>query len=74
MRNRLRCRADFTTIAPQKLYVGTDAICDESGNIKNDIPEMHWKVAFLPAATGTKVEAEITFASELTLKKLLKWA
>ncbi len=74
MRNRLRCRADFTTIAPQKLYVGTDAICDESGNIKNDIPEMHWKVAFLPAATGIKVEAEITFASELTLKKLLKWA
>jgi hypothetical protein len=54
--------------------VGTDAICDESGNIKNDIPEMHWKVAFLPAATGIKVEAEITFASELTLKKLLKWA
>lgn len=66
------CRADFTTIVSQKLYEGTDAFCDENGIISNDIPGMHWKVAFSPIASGTKVDVEITFKSESDMEKIIE--
>ena len=66
------CRADFKKIVPNKSYIGDDAFCDENGNITHDIPGMRWKVDFSKADTGTKVEVEITFASEDDMKKIIE--
>ncbi|MGI8598769.1 MAG: hypothetical protein ACR2KB_05875 [Chitinophagaceae bacterium] len=62
----------FYNRCSSKIICGQDAFCDESGNISNDIPGMHWKVAFSLTATGIKVEAEITFASEADLEKIVE--
>jgi uncharacterized protein YndB with AHSA1/START domain len=70
--SRHYCRADYETIVPNKSYVGLDAFCDENGNINTDFPRMHWKVLFNKSANGTKVEVEITFASEADMEKIIE--
>lgn len=64
------CRADYKSIAPLKSYEGLDAFCDENGAINNDFPRMQWKTMFSESPVGTKVEVEITFASEADLLKI----
>ncbi|CAA9527162.1 MAG: Ligand-binding SRPBCC domain protein family [uncultured Segetibacter sp.] len=65
-------RADFKTIVENKSYTGDDAFCDENGNITNNYPGMHWKCEFSATDTGTKVEVEITFASEADMHKIIE--
>jgi uncharacterized protein YndB with AHSA1/START domain len=55
------CRIDYKTITPNQLFVGDDGFCDEKGNINKELPTMHWEVRFGSAASGTKVEIDITF-------------
>jgi uncharacterized protein YndB with AHSA1/START domain len=69
---RSYCRADYTTIIPNKTFIGNDAFCDENGNVTNDPPPMRWKADFSPAGTGTKVVIEISFASEADLETIVK--
>ena len=66
------CRADFQTIVPQKQFVAVDSFCDENGNKTNEFPSMHWKNDFMETASGTKVEVELTFATEADLEKIVE--
>ena len=66
------CRADYETIEKGKRYTGTDAFCDEKGNVNTDFPQMYWDVQFTPSNGGTRVEVELTFASEADLNKILE--
>ncbi len=66
------CRADFETIVENESYTGTDAFCDENGNITPDPPGMHWDCKFSSTGTGTKVEVEITFATEADMEKIIE--
>ena len=66
------CRADFTKIIENKSFAADDAFCDEKGNVTHEIPGMHWKNEFRATQTGTKVEVEITFASEADMKKIIE--
>ncbi len=66
------CRVDFKTIVQNKSYTGDGAFCDENGNITHDIPGMHWKSEFSPTDTGTRVEVEITFATEADMEKIIE--
>ena len=70
--SRHYCRADYETIVPNKSYTGLDAFCDENGNINTEFPRMHWQVVFTSSGGGTKVEVEITFASEADLEKIIE--
>jgi uncharacterized protein YndB with AHSA1/START domain len=70
--SRHYCRADYETIVPNKSYTGLDAFCDENGNINTEFPRMHWQVVFTSSGNGTKVEVEITFASEADLETIIE--
>ncbi len=70
--SRHYCRADYETIVPNKSYTGLDAFCDENGKINTEFPRMHWQVQFTSSGSGTRVEVEITFASETDLEKIIE--
>lgn len=70
--SRHYCRADYETIVANKSYTGLDAFCDENGNINTEFPRMHWRVLFTSSGGGTRVEVEITFASETDLEKIIE--
>ena len=63
-------RADYKTINPLKSFEGLDAFCDASGTINTEFPRMHWNVRFMETPSGTKVDIDITFASEADLMKI----
>ncbi len=65
-------RADYKTIIQNKSFIAEDSFCDENGNVKYDIPAMHWKNEFSATDTGTKVEVEMTFASEADMEKIIE--
>jgi uncharacterized protein YndB with AHSA1/START domain len=69
---RQYCRADFKTIDPQRSYTATDAFCDENGSPTDEFPSMHWFNKFSATETGTKVEVEITFATQADLEKIVE--
>jgi uncharacterized protein YndB with AHSA1/START domain len=66
------CRADYKTIIRNKSFTAEDAFCDENGSVTNELPGMHWKIEFNSTGTGTKVEVEITFASEADMEKIIE--
>ncbi len=66
------CKVDYRSIQPQKLFTGDDAFCDENGNANTELPGMQWKVEFISTENGTKVEVEITFASEADMKTIVE--
>ena len=65
-------RADYLRITPGKSFVLVDSFCDEAGNKIDTAPSMHWKNDFIPTNTGTRVEVEITFASEADIEKIIE--
>ncbi len=66
------CRNDYKTIVPNKSFSGLDAFCDEKGNINTDFPRMDWKTSFTPIGDRTRVDIEITFASEEDMQKIVE--
>lgn len=70
--SRHYCILDYKTITPKKSITSKDAFCDENGNITTDFPSMDWKNVFTAAGNATKVEIEITFASEADLEKIIE--
>ena len=66
------CRNDYNTIVPNKVFTGIDAFCDENGNINKDFPVMDWKTQFTAVGDRTRVEIELTFASEEDMKKIIE--
>lgn len=67
-----RCRADFNTISENNWYRGRDGFCDENWNVVAEPPGMDWYVVFSESGAGTKVEVEITFASEADMQKIVE--
>jgi uncharacterized protein YndB with AHSA1/START domain len=63
---------DYKSIIPNKGFAGKDAFCDENGNLNNDLPVMNWRISFSKSDIGTKVEAEITFATEADIEKIIE--
>lgn len=66
------CKVDYETVTPNKFYSGTDAFCDENGNTSTEMPSMHWDISFNSSGNTTKVEVEITFASETDFDKIIE--
>lgn len=65
-------KVDYETITPTKYFSGNDAFVDENGNETTGLPGTHWEVSFNSSGNTTKVEVEITFASEADLEKLME--
>ena len=70
--SRHYCVMNYKSIVPNKVFTGDDAFCDENGNINKELPGMNWKSNFSKTETGTKVEVEITFASEADMEKIIE--
>ena len=62
----------YETIATNKSFTGTDAFCDENGNLNKDLPIMHWDVVFSKTGSGTNVRVDIKFSSVADLEKILE--
>ena len=69
---RQYCKMEYKSITPNKLFIGEDAFCDEIGNTTDELPSMHWRNSFYKSGDGTKVEVEITFATEADLEKIVE--
>lgn len=65
------CRVDFKHIIPQKMYEGSDAFCDEAGNVTPQPPGMDWEVEFSAKGEGTLVKTVITFATEKDMEDII---
>lgn len=70
--SRHYCRVDFKSITANKVFVAESSFCDENGNSQDSLPGMLWKNTFTKFSEGTKVEVEISFASESDLEKILE--
>lgn len=66
------CRVDYENIEPSKSFAGTDAFCDEKGNINHEMPVMHWKCIFNESTTGTSLQIDITFKEEADIAKIVE--
>ncbi len=66
------CRVDYDKIIPSKSFDGTDAFCDDKGNINHEFPVMHWKCVFNESATGTRVQIDITFKEEADIATIVE--
>jgi uncharacterized protein YndB with AHSA1/START domain len=66
------CLINYLTIDAPNSFTGVDAFSDEQGNINQEFPSMHWKVSFIPAGKGTRVEVEISFDNIADLEKIVE--
>ncbi len=66
------CKVDYKTIVPNKSFSGFDGFCDEQGETNTELPGMDWKVVFTAVGDTTKVDVEVTFASEEDLNKIVE--
>ncbi|HJU46018.1 MAG TPA: SRPBCC domain-containing protein [Chitinophagaceae bacterium] len=66
------CIADYKTIVPGESYTGLDAFTDEKGSVNTEMPRTNWKVEFTPVDTITRVNVELTFATEAELEKIIE--
>ena len=65
-------KVDFLTIEPTKAFTAIDNFCDEEGNRSNELPGMHWQVAFEKTGKGTQVVVVITFDNEADGEKIVE--
>jgi len=65
------CKADYTSITPYKNYQGTDAFCDEKGNVNKEFPNTNWNVSFSSTPTGTMVHIQNTFKELADMQKII---
>ena len=63
---------DYKRIVPNSSFTGFDGFCDENGNINTDLPGMDWKCVFIAEGNTTKVQVEVTFATEEDLNKTVE--
>lgn len=69
--SRHYCKVDFRSIVPNRTFSTFNGFCDENGQTNTEMPGMDWKVVFIAEGNATKVEVEITFASEADLEKIV---
>jgi uncharacterized protein YndB with AHSA1/START domain len=70
--SRHYCKVDYKTIVPNESFTGFDGFCHENGETNTDLPGMDWKCVFNAVGNTTKVEVEVTFASEADLEKIVE--
>ena len=67
------CRVDFKSIEQNKSYEGTDAFCNEAGEIDPSFPTMDWHCHFSALhENATQVRVEISFATESDMNKIIE--
>ena len=66
------CRLDYKKIVVHNYFTAVDSFCDAEGNKTGDFPNMNWKNNFKKNNGETKVEIEITFASEADMEKIIE--
>jgi uncharacterized protein YndB with AHSA1/START domain len=66
------CKVDYKTIVPNKSFSGFDGFCDEHGETNTEMPGMDWNVVFTAVGSTTKVNVDVTFASEEDLNKIVE--
>lgn len=62
----------YSKILPNNYFEGTDAFCDEHGNINKDFPAMKWQVSFKEVNGGTTVEVLNFFEKIEDLEKIIE--
>jgi uncharacterized protein YndB with AHSA1/START domain len=70
--SRHYCKVDYKSIVPNNSFTGYDGFADEKGNTLTDPPGMDWKCIFKAEGDTTKVEIEVTFATEDDMKKIVE--
>ncbi|WP_205511611.1 SRPBCC family protein [Longitalea arenae] len=70
--SRHHCILNYKTIDTNKSFRGVDGFTDENGNLNTDMPSMDWTCVFIPVGNTTRIEMEITFASEADLEKIVE--
>ena len=70
--SRHYCKVDYKTIVPNSSFSGYDCFADDKGGTLTDPPGMDGKCVFKAEGNTTKVEVEVTFASEDDLKKIVE--
>ncbi|SFI76389.1 SRPBCC family protein [Myroides guanonis] len=63
---------DYEDIQVNKSFSGSDAFCDQDGNVNTDFPRIHWNCIFSQKEDKTTVNITITSGSIETLDKLLE--
>lgn len=61
----------YGEIMEHRSFDGTDAFCDENGNINQDFGQSKWLFGFTGVEEGTKVTVNIHFASPEGIKQQL---
>lgn len=62
----------YGEIMEHRSFDGTDAFCDENGNINQDFGQSKWLFGFTGVEEGTKVTVNIHFASPEGIKQQLE--
>ena len=65
-------RVDIKTVVPGQSFSSTSKFSDENGVPVDSMPGMGWFVQFFPTATGTKVEVELSFATEASMNTMMQ--
>jgi len=65
------CRADYKSILPLSEFVILDTFCDSNGKATGNLPQMEWKCQFNNSEIGTKVDIEMSFASEADMQTIM---
>jgi uncharacterized protein YndB with AHSA1/START domain len=66
------CRVDFTAVTPGRSFAANSYFCDEEGNINSSFPTMHWLNIFEASATGTTLNATISFDNDADMEAIIK--
>lgn len=65
-------RADFEKIISQERITVNDSFCDANGVVNEDIPGMHWVIAFSQVGAATRVQVTATFSTLEDLETIEK--
>lgn len=63
---------DYEEILTNKSFSGSDAFCDQDGNVNTDFPRIHWDCVFSQNDDKTTVNITILSDSTETIEKLLE--
>lgn len=63
---------DYEEIRPNESFSGSDAFCDQDGNVNTDFPRIHWNCSFSHNENITTVNITILSESIETIDKLIE--
>ncbi|NML71397.1 SRPBCC domain-containing protein [Chryseobacterium sp. RP-3-3] len=69
---KMYAQVKYGEITEHRSFDGTDAFCDEKGNINENFAPSKWLFGFTGVEEGTKVTINIHFPSPETMKQMLE--